>query len=54
MGIRIALIHIHFLVRKGLKSLISSNDEFVLAGEYDPALRLEGRGVIELIVDVIN
>jgi len=54
MGIRIALIHSHFLVRKGLKSLISSNDEFVLAGEYEQASQLEERVFSDVDVVVVN
>jgi len=46
MAIRIILIHNHFLVRSGLKNLISANPEFVLAGEASTAgeaLSIQGK-----------
>ncbi len=54
MAIRIVLIHNHFLVRKGLKTLILANPEFALVGEFECAAQVDEQGIKDVDVVVFN
>jgi DNA-binding NarL/FixJ family response regulator len=54
MAIRILLIHNHFLVRAGLKNLISGNSEFELAGELESIDQVTGCRAQDVDVLVFN
>lgn len=54
MAIRILLIHNHFLVRAGLKSLISGNSEFELVGELESLDQISGCKTKNVDVVVFN
>lgn len=54
MAIRIALIHNHFLVRKGLKALISNSNDLELAGEFENVSQIGEQGLEGIDVVVFN
>lgn len=54
MAIRILLIHNHFLVRTGLKTLIAANAEFELAGELESVEQVTGCKAKSVDVVVFN
>jgi len=54
MAIRIALVHNHFLVRKGIKALISGTNEFELVGEFETINQISEQGIAGVDVVVFN
>ena len=54
MAIRILLIHNHFLVRAGLKNLISGHAEFELAGELESVAQVSSCRTKDIDVVVFN